>query len=105
MRVTLLHNRSAGSEDHAEHEIEASMRRAGHEMVDVASNLDELRPLPGGIQPVARFAMFRCPVEGQGFEVVRPPRSHQTVNEEPQPQVVLAFGLRITNCAPCRLSV
>ena len=23
-----------------------------------------------------------------------------TVNEEPQPQVVLAFGLRITNCAP-----
>ncbi len=24
----------------------------------------------------------------------------QTVNEEPQPQVVFAFGLRITNCAP-----
>ena len=23
-----------------------------------------------------------------------------TVNEEPQPQVVFAFGLRITNCAP-----
>jgi hypothetical protein len=22
------------------------------------------------------------------------------VNEEPQPQVVFAFGLRITNCAP-----
>jgi diacylglycerol kinase family enzyme len=42
MRVTLLHNRSAGSEDHAEHEIEASMRRAGHEIVDVTSKLDEL---------------------------------------------------------------
>jgi diacylglycerol kinase family enzyme len=42
MRVTLLHNRSAGSEDHAEHELEASVRRAGHEVVDVASNLDEL---------------------------------------------------------------
>lgn len=42
MRVTLLHNRSAGSENHAEHEIEASMRRAGHEIVDVASTLDEL---------------------------------------------------------------
>ena len=26
-------------------------------------------------------------------------------NDEPQPQVVLALGLRITNCAPCRLSV
>ena len=23
----------------------------------------------------------------------------------PQPQVVFAFGLRITNCAPCKLSV
>jgi diacylglycerol kinase family enzyme len=42
MRVTLLHNRSAGSEDHAEHEIEATMRRAGHEIVDVVSKLDEL---------------------------------------------------------------
>ncbi len=26
------------------------------------------------------------------------------VNEEPQPQVVAAFGLRITNCAPSRPS-
>jgi diacylglycerol kinase family enzyme len=42
MRVTLLHNRSAGSENHAEHEIEASMRRAGHEIVDVLSKIDEL---------------------------------------------------------------
>jgi len=32
-------------------------------------------------------------------------RAAHTVNEEPQPQVVLAFGLRITNCAPCRLSL
>ena len=31
-------------------------------------------------------------------------RAH-TANEEPQPQVVFAFGLRITNCAPCRLSL
>jgi diacylglycerol kinase family enzyme len=42
MRVTLLHNRSAGSENHAEHEIEASMRRAGHEIVDVVPKLDDL---------------------------------------------------------------
>ena len=28
----------------------------------------------------------------------------QAVNEEPQPQVVLAFGFRITNCAPRRSS-
>jgi diacylglycerol kinase family enzyme len=42
MRVTLLHNRSAGSEDHAEHEIEASIRKAGHEIVDVVPHLEEL---------------------------------------------------------------
>ena len=42
MRVTLLHNKSAGSEDHAEHEIVASMRKAGHEVVDIAGNVDEL---------------------------------------------------------------
>ncbi len=28
----------------------------------------------------------------------------QTENDEPQPQVVVAFGLRITNCAPSRSS-
>ena len=27
-------------------------------------------------------------------------RRRQAVNEDPQPQVVVAFGLRITNCAP-----
>ena len=31
-------------------------------------------------------------------------RSAQAENEEPQPQVVLALGLLITNCAPLRLS-
>jgi hypothetical protein len=28
-----------------------------------------------------------------------------TLNEEPQPQVVLALGFRMTNCAPCRSSL
>lgn len=28
-----------------------------------------------------------------------------TEKDEPQPQVVSAFGLRMTNCEPCRLSV
>lgn len=28
-----------------------------------------------------------------------------TENEEPQPQVVLALGLRMTNCAPSRSSL
>lgn len=32
-------------------------------------------------------------------------RAPQTENEDPQPQVVLAFGLRITNCAPSTLSL
>jgi diacylglycerol kinase (ATP) len=42
MRVTLLHNRSAGSEDHAEDEIETTIRRAGHEIVDIVPKLDDL---------------------------------------------------------------
>ena len=29
----------------------------------------------------------------------------QTENEEPQPQVLVAFGFRITNCEPSRPSV
>ena len=29
---------------------------------------------------------------------------NQTLNDEPQPQLVLAFGFLITNCAPCRPS-
>ena len=29
----------------------------------------------------------------------------QTEKDDPQPQVVSAFGLRITNCDPCKLSV
>jgi diacylglycerol kinase family enzyme len=49
--VTLLHNRSAGSEDHAEHEIKVSMRLAGHEIVDVTSNLDELLAALGERRP------------------------------------------------------
>lgn len=31
--------------------------------------------------------------------------SAQTENEDPQPQVVLALGLRMTNCAPSTLSL
>lgn len=31
--------------------------------------------------------------------------SVQTVKEDPQPQVVVAFGLRMTNWAPCSPSV
>ena len=30
--------------------------------------------------------------------------AHQAENDEPHPQVVCAFGLRITNCAPSRSS-
>lgn len=34
-----------------------------------------------------------------------PASRRQTLKLLPHPQVVLAFGLRITNCAPVRLSV
>ncbi len=33
------------------------------------------------------------------------PGSHYTENDDPQPQVVWALGLRITNCAPSTPSV
>jgi diacylglycerol kinase (ATP) len=44
MRITLLHNESAGSENHAREELEESLRRAGHDIVDVVSDLDGLLP-------------------------------------------------------------
>jgi hypothetical protein len=37
-------------------------------------------------------------------EAWRPSRGAQAEKLLPQPQVVLALGLRMTNCAPCRLS-
>jgi diacylglycerol kinase (ATP) len=42
MRVTLLHNKSAGSENHARDELEESLRQAGHAVVDVVSDLNGL---------------------------------------------------------------
>lgn len=42
MRVTLLHNKSAGSENHAGEELQASVRRAGHEIVDTVSSTENL---------------------------------------------------------------
>jgi diacylglycerol kinase (ATP) len=42
MRIALLHNKSAGSENHAADEIEESVRRAGHDVVIVAHERQEL---------------------------------------------------------------
>jgi diacylglycerol kinase family enzyme len=42
MRVTLLHNSSAGSENHARTALEESLQRAGHAVVDAVSDLDAL---------------------------------------------------------------
>jgi diacylglycerol kinase (ATP) len=42
MRVLLLHNASAGSEDHAAEELAASVRQAGHEVLGIAASLPEL---------------------------------------------------------------
>ena len=41
----------------------------------------------------------------EGERLGRARHRGQTVNDDPQPQVDFAFGLRIVNCAPCRLSV
>jgi diacylglycerol kinase (ATP) len=42
MRVALLHNPSAGSEDHADAELSALIRRAGHEVAHVVGRIGEL---------------------------------------------------------------
>jgi diacylglycerol kinase family enzyme len=42
MRVLLLHNASAGSEDHAAEELAASIGRVGHEVLGIAASLPEL---------------------------------------------------------------
>jgi diacylglycerol kinase family enzyme len=42
MRVTLLHNKSAGSENHAADEIESAVQRAGHEIVATFSSQEDL---------------------------------------------------------------
>ena len=44
------------------------------------------------------------PVQAAMLERILPRRVAHTVKLLPHPQVLLAFGLRITNCAPCRLS-
>ena len=51
MRVTLLHNKSAGSENHAGEELQASVRRAGHEIVDTVSSTENLLPSLQAIPP------------------------------------------------------
>ncbi|MCL7113837.1 hypothetical protein MYD28_23955, partial [Escherichia coli] len=55
--------------------------------------------------PDARRAPSKKPFgKPKGFFVGRTigarPRADYTENDEPQPQVVLALGLRMTNCAP-----
>jgi diacylglycerol kinase family enzyme len=45
MQVTLLHNKTAGSENHAAEELEASFRQAGHEVLDTVSTHEELPAL------------------------------------------------------------
>lgn len=42
MRVALFHNKSAGSENHAADELAADVRRAGHEVVVIATEVREL---------------------------------------------------------------
>lgn len=47
MRIALLHNSSAGSEDHEEAELVALIEKAGHELVRVVASVTELTGLLG----------------------------------------------------------
>lgn len=42
MRVTLLHNKSAGSENHARADLKEKLRRGGHALVDAVSDVEAL---------------------------------------------------------------
>ena len=42
MRVTLLHNKSAGSENHSRADLKDSLRRGGHALVDAVSDVEAL---------------------------------------------------------------
>jgi len=42
MRVTLLHNKSAGSENHARGDLKESLRRGGHTLVNAVSDVESL---------------------------------------------------------------
>jgi diacylglycerol kinase (ATP) len=42
MRVTLLHNKSAGSENHARGDLKESLRKRGHALVDAVSDVEAL---------------------------------------------------------------
>lgn len=42
MRIALLHNTSAGSEDHTDAELTKILRKAGHEVAHVVGRLDDL---------------------------------------------------------------
>ena len=75
MRITLLHNKSAGSENHAADDIEDALSRAGHELIEVISGLEALissvraRPcdaiaIAGGDGTVGRAA---CALAGCGI--------------------------------------
>ena len=75
MRITLLHNKSAGSENHAADDIADALSRAGHELIEVISGLEELissvraRPcdaiaIAGGDGTVGRAA---CALAGCGI--------------------------------------
>src|SRR5690606_9816047 len=76
----------------------------------VQARTSPLLAQPDAVEPALVAAIQRAPSQWQGLwcwrrdigQAWRPPV--QTVNEEPQPQVVLALGLRITNWAPLRLS-
>ena len=74
MRVTLLHNKAAGSENHAAHELAEHVRRAGHEIVNTVSSQEglltslraerpELVAVAGGDGTVSRTA---CALAGSG---------------------------------------
>ncbi len=56
-----------------------------------------------GIRSTSHFDSGTVPLTAKSSNL--PTSSDQVLNDEPQPQVVVAFGLRMTNCAPSMSSL
>ena len=76
------------------------------EATHLAFDVDDqhARRRPERVQCRGVLAQVFGAIEPGMLEGVTPRGAAHTEKLLPQPQVLLAFGLRITNCAPCRLS-
>ena len=70
-----------------------------------SGRLEDGVPSENGAARTAAIEGLTGAFEQRGRHVRAPDNVVYTAKEEPQPHVVEALGLRITNCAPCNPSL